>query len=58
MHKVSNVGIFVFVKFEKKLDTVISQLNFNLMDHNKSNLEFTLIQLLAITNLFPLEIVQ
>ena len=33
--KVGNVGIFVLLKFENKLDTVISHMNFNSIHHNK-----------------------
>ena len=35
IHKVDNAGIIVLLLFEKKLDTVISHINFNSMHHDK-----------------------
>ena len=34
IHKVGNVGIFVLLKFENKLDTVFGHFNFNSKHHD------------------------
>ena len=39
MYKVGNVGIFILLKFEPKLDVVISHINMNSMQLDK--IEFT-----------------
>ena len=46
--KVGNVGIFVLLKYENKLDVVIRHIKFTLK----------IIQLTTLPNLFPLEVVQ
>ena len=44
--------------FENKLDKVASYINFKLIHHDRYEFEKTLIQLVADSNLFPLEVVQ
>ena len=56
LHKVGNVCILL--KFENNLFTVISHINFNSEYHDKYDFALEIIQLLTISNLFPLEFVQ
>ena len=58
IHKVGNVGIFALLIFENKLDVVISHINFNSEYHDKYEFALEMIQLVTISNLFPLEVVQ
>ena len=57
-HKVDNIGIFVLLKFENKLDIEINPFNFNSKHYDKCPFSLKLIGLLTVSNLFPLELVQ
>ena len=58
IHKVGNVGIFVLLKFENKLNATISHINIILKYHHKCKFAWTFIQFSTNSNIFPLEIVQ
>ena len=58
IHKVGNVGIFVLVKCETKLDKEINHFSFNSKHYKKCKFTLKLIGLLTVSNLFPLEVVQ
>ena len=58
IHKVSNVDIFVLLKFESKSIATIIHMNFISEHHDKCKLSGKFIQFLTNPNLFPLEIVQ
>ena len=57
-HKVGNVGMFVLLKFQNKLDRELSHFNLNSKHHDKCKFTLKLIWLLTVSNLFILEIVQ
>ena len=57
LHKVSNVGIFVLLKFENKLDIVISHINFISKHHDKCKCALKFVHLVTFPNLFPIEVV-
>ena len=57
-NKVGNIGIFVLLKFENKLDIEINPFNFNSKHYDKCQFSLKLIGLLTASNLFPLEVVQ
>ena len=40
LHNVGNIGIFVLLKFEHKLDTVVSHININSKQHDKYKLAY------------------
>ena len=44
IHKVGNVGIFVFLKFENKLDREINSLNFNTKHKHQCKIVLKLIR--------------
>ena len=58
IHKFGNVDIFVLLKFENNLDTVVGYINFYSKQHDeyKSTLKF--IHLVLFFNVFPLEVIQ
>ena len=58
IHKVDNVGIFVLLKFENKLNVVIVHTNFISKHHDKYKFALKFIQFVTISTLFPLEVVQ
>ena len=57
IHKVSNIGIFVLLKFENKLDVVNSHINFISKNHNKCKFALKFIKLGTVPKLFPFEVV-
>ena len=58
IHKVGNVGIFVLLKFENKLDAVISDFIFNSMHPDKLKFALKFIQPVIIPYLSPSKVVQ
>ena len=58
IHKVGNIGIFLFLKFKNKWDSVYQHINFNAKHHDECKFTLKLIQLPTISNLFPLKVVQ
>ena len=58
IHKVGNVGIFVLLKFENKLNREISHFNFISKHYDKCKFALKLIWLIPVSNLFQLEVVQ
>ena len=58
IHKVGNIGIFVLLKFENKMEREIIHLNYNSEHHDKCKFVLKLIKLLTVSNFFPLEVVR
>ena len=58
IHKVDNVGIFVLLQFENKLNGGINYFNISSKYHDKCKFALKLILFLIVCNLFPLEVVQ
>ena len=58
MHRVNNVGVFVLLKFQNKMDREIGDLNCNSKHYDKCESALKLIRFLTVYNLFPLEVVQ
>ena len=59
IHEVGNVGIFVLLNFENKMDTVEKSVTITIIEStDKCKFALKLIRLLAISNLFPLKVVQ
>ena len=58
MHRVNNVGVFVLLKFQNKMDREISDLNYISKNYDKCKSALKLIRFLTVYNLFPLEVVQ
>ena len=55
IHKVGTVGISVLLSFGIEFNLVISYLNFNSKHHGNRKFAFNFIQLITISNFFPLE---
>ena len=58
LHKFGIVAIFELPKSGNKFDTVINRINFNSIYHDKFRFVLNLIQLLSISILFSLEVIQ
>ena len=58
IHKVCNVGIFVLLIFENKMNREINDFNYISKHYGKCRSALKLIRLLTVYNLFPLEVVQ
>ena len=57
-HKVDNVGIFVLLNSENKLDNITHHFNFHSKNYDKCNFLLKLIQVETISNFLPLEVVR
>ena len=58
IREVGNVDIFVLLKFENKLETVVGHINFYSLQYDKCKSALKFIHLLLLFNLFPFEVVQ
>ena len=56
--QIGNVGIFALLKFENKLDIVITRINFISKKHDKCKYALKFIELVTTLSIIPLEVVQ
>ena len=52
-HKIDNIGIFVLLKYENKLDNIAHHWNYHSKNYDKCKFLLKLIQVEAISNFFP-----